>query len=45
MKTEITYTEEETKRLCLWAMEYAQDRREYAYELIEFWFEANKKQQ
>lgn len=37
------YTEEEVKLLCHYAMEFAQDRREFAYELIDDWFENNKK--
>ena len=37
------YSEEEVKRLCKYAMEFAQERREYAYELIDEWFEQNKK--
>lgn len=37
------YTEDEVKLLCHYAMEFAQDRREFAYELIDDWFEVNKK--
>lgn len=37
------YSEEEVKKLCKYAMEFAQERREYAHELIEEWFEQNKK--
>ena len=40
---EFIYSEDEVKQLCHLAMEFSQERREFAYELIEKWFNQNKK--
>ena len=37
------YSESEVKELCYLAMEYGQDKREFAYQLIDDWFNENKK--
>jgi len=43
--SELRYTEEEVKMLCLFAMEYGESRIKPAYEQIDEWFDSNKKQQ